>query len=97
MSCAASAVMQTARRAKRRSARTQLKESICETTIIQAPRISYTGALRKGEESKMDSVLGWLTVTAGVFYFFGVLFRQGVLELEERSTASERAWEEAGK
>ena len=29
----------------------------------------------------MDSVLGWLTVTAGVFYFFGVLFRQGVLEI----------------
>lgn len=45
----------------------------------------------------MDSVLGWLTVTAGAFYFFGVLFRQGVLELEERSAASERAWEEAGK
>lgn len=45
----------------------------------------------------MDSVLGWLTVTAGVFYLFGVFFRQGVLELEERSTASERAWQEAGK
>lgn len=44
----------------------------------------------------MDSVLGWLTATAGVFYFFGVLFRQGVLELEERSTASERAWQEEG-
>lgn len=45
----------------------------------------------------MDSVLGWLTVTAGVFNFFGVLFRQGVLELEARSAASERAWQEAGK
>ena len=44
----------------------------------------------------MDSVLGWLTVTSGVFYFFGVLFRQGVLELEERSAASERAWEKEG-
>lgn len=51
----------------------------------------------KGERKDMDSVLGWLTVTAGVFYFFGVLFRQGVLELEERSAASERAWQEAGK
>lgn len=45
----------------------------------------------------MDSVLGWLTVTAAAFYFLGVFFRQGVLELEERSTASERAWQEAGK
>lgn len=45
----------------------------------------------------MDSVLGWLTVTAAAFYFFGVIFRQGVLELEERSTASERAWQEVGK
>lgn len=45
----------------------------------------------------MDSVLGWLTVTAGVFYLFGVFFRQGVLELEERSAASERAWQEAEK
>lgn len=44
----------------------------------------------------MDSVLGWLTVTAGVFYFFGVLFRQGVLELEERHAASEHAWKEEG-
>lgn len=45
----------------------------------------------------MDSVLGWLTVTAGVFYFLGVIFRQGVLELEERHAASERAWQEVGK
>ena len=45
----------------------------------------------------MDSVLGWLTVTAGAFYFLGVFFRQGVLELEERSAESEIAWEEAGK
>ena len=45
----------------------------------------------------MDSVLGWLTVTAGVFYFFGVIFRHGVLELVERSAESERAWQEAGK
>ena len=45
----------------------------------------------------MDSVLGWLIVAAAVFYFFGVLFRQGVLELEERSTAGEKAWQEVGK
>lgn len=45
----------------------------------------------------MDSVLGWLTVTAAAFYFFGVIFRQGVLELEDRHAASERAWQEAGK
>ena len=45
----------------------------------------------------MDSGLGWLTVTAAAFYFCRVIFRQGVLELEERSTASERAWQEAGK
>lgn len=44
----------------------------------------------------MDSVLGWLTVTAGAFYFLGVFFRQGVLELEERHAASERAWQEEG-
>ena len=44
----------------------------------------------------MDSVLASRPVTAGVFYYFGVLFRQGVLELGERSTASERAWKEEG-
>lgn len=45
----------------------------------------------------MDSVLGWLTVTAAAFYFIGVMFRQAAAELDERRTDSERAWTEAGK
>lgn len=45
----------------------------------------------------MDSVLGWLTVTAAVAYLIGCLLRQAAYEIEEHRAASERAWKEAGK
>lgn len=45
----------------------------------------------------MDNPLSWLTVTAAAAYLIGCLLRQAVHEIEERSTASERAWQEAGK
>lgn len=44
----------------------------------------------------MDSVLSWITVTAAVFYFLGMLLRQAVMETDERREQSETAWKEAG-
>jgi uncharacterized membrane protein len=52
--------------------------------------------VQKGD-GKMDSVCGWFIVTAAVFYFIGVIFRQCAMELEERHAESERAWREIGK
>lgn len=42
----------------------------------------------------MDSVLSWITVTAAVFYFLGMLLRQAVMETDERHAVSERLWRE---